>query len=72
MALCDALRSLPARQREVVILRYVTDLSQEDVASALGISTGAVKQHAARGCAHLRRWFEANWEGGRDDISALG
>lgn len=72
MALCDGLRSLPVRQREVVILRYVMDLSQEEVASELGISAGAVKQHAARGCAHLRQWFEANWEGGRDDISALG
>ena len=49
-----ALRSLPRRQREVVVLRYLADLSETDVANALGISPGAVKSAASRGAAALR------------------
>ena len=43
-----ALRALPTRQREVVVLRYYADLSEAQIAAALGISRGAVKSHAAR------------------------
>jgi RNA polymerase sigma-70 factor (sigma-E family) len=50
----DALRELPARQREVLALRYYLDLSEADIAAALGISRGAVKSHASRGAAALR------------------
>lgn len=53
--LLDALRRLPRRQREVVVLRYVSDLSQEEVATTLGCSVGAVRQHASRGLAALRK-----------------
>jgi RNA polymerase sigma factor (sigma-70 family) len=49
-----ALRRLPRRQREVVGLRYLADLSQEQVADLLGCSVGAVRQHTARGLAKLR------------------
>lgn len=49
-----ALRALPRRQREVVILRYLADLPEIVVAGTLGISAGAVKQHASRGLAALR------------------
>ena len=50
----DALRALPARQREVLALRYYLDLSEAEIADALGISRGAVKSHASRGAAALR------------------
>ncbi|MGA8845117.1 MAG: SigE family RNA polymerase sigma factor [Nocardioides sp.] len=50
-----ALRSLPARQREVIALRYYLDLSENEIAEALGISRGAVKTHASRGSTALRR-----------------
>ncbi len=50
----DALRDLPTRQREVLALRYYLDLSEADIADALGISRGAVKSHASRGAAALR------------------
>ena len=50
----DALRSLPTRQREVIALRYYLDLSEAEIADALGISRGAVKSHASRGSAALR------------------
>ncbi|MBO0818236.1 MAG: SigE family RNA polymerase sigma factor [Actinobacteria bacterium] len=50
----EALNALPSRQREVVILRYYADLSEAEIAAALGISTGAVKSHAARAKGALR------------------
>ncbi|WP_459643868.1 SigE family RNA polymerase sigma factor [Kineococcus sp. NUM-3379] len=49
-----ALGGLPLRQREVLVLRYSADLSEADIAAALGISRGAVKTHASRGVAALR------------------
>ena len=49
-----ALDRLPARQREVLVLRYYGDLSETEIAGALGISRGAVKSHASRGMAALR------------------
>ena len=52
--LVRALRSLPRRQRDVVVLRYLADLSEQDVADRLGCSLGSVKQHAHRGLAALR------------------
>jgi RNA polymerase sigma-70 factor (sigma-E family) len=49
-----ALASLPARQRAVVILRYVEDLSVADTAAALGVREGTVKSQAAAAVARLR------------------
>jgi RNA polymerase sigma-70 factor (sigma-E family) len=57
-AVIAALRSLPARQREAVMLRYYLDLSEEEVASAMKISRGAVKSHTARAKAALRSVLE--------------
>jgi len=53
-----ALRSLPVRQREVLVLRYYADLSEAQIAEAMGISTGAVKSHASRGMGALRERLE--------------
>jgi len=52
--LVQALRGLPKRQRQVVILRYLGDFSEHDTAAALGCSVGSVKTHASRGLAALR------------------
>jgi RNA polymerase sigma factor (sigma-70 family) len=49
-----ALRQLSRRQREVLVLRFLADLPEADVARALGCSVGSVKQHASRGLAALR------------------
>lgn len=43
-----AIRSLPQRQREVIVLRYWVGLAESDVAKELGISLGAVKSNASR------------------------
>jgi RNA polymerase sigma-70 factor (sigma-E family) len=53
-----ALRALPRRQRETLVLRYYSDLSEAQIADALGISPGAVKSHAFRGLAALRNLLE--------------
>jgi RNA polymerase sigma factor (sigma-70 family) len=55
LELMAALRSLTRRQREVVVLRYLADLPEAEVAAALGCATGTVKQHAHRGLAALRQ-----------------
>jgi RNA polymerase sigma-70 factor, ECF subfamily len=49
-----ALLALPKRQRDVVILRYIADLPEAEVAGALGCSVGTVKTHASRGLGALR------------------
>lgn len=54
MDLVNALRSLPQRQREVVVLRYLGDLTEADTADVLGIAPGTVKAHSHRGLAALR------------------
>jgi RNA polymerase sigma factor (sigma-70 family) len=56
--LVAALGSLPRRQRDTVALRYLGDLSEAQVAAALGCSVGSVKQHASRGLAALRKALE--------------
>ena len=55
----DAMRTLPRRQRECLVLRYYLDLSETEIASTLGISNGSVKSHASRGLAALARRLEA-------------
>ncbi|WP_445526668.1 SigE family RNA polymerase sigma factor [Streptomyces cyslabdanicus] len=53
-ALTQALATLSARQRTVLVLRYWEDLSETDIAELLGCSLGTVKTHARRGLAALR------------------
>jgi RNA polymerase sigma-70 factor (sigma-E family) len=52
------LRDLPDRQREAIVLRYYADLSEEEIAAAMGISRGAVRSHTARGMSALRAALE--------------
>ena len=57
-AVVAALRDLPDRQREAIVLRYYADLSEAEIAASMGISRGAVKSHTARGIAALRTALE--------------
>jgi RNA polymerase sigma-70 factor (sigma-E family) len=57
-AVISALRTLPPRQREALVLRYYGDLSEAQIASAMGISRGAVKSHTARAMSALRGVLE--------------
>jgi RNA polymerase sigma-70 factor (sigma-E family) len=50
-----AVRRLPRHQREVLVLRYWSGLSEREIAQTLGISPGSVKSAASRGLATLQR-----------------
>lgn len=50
-----ALRRLPPRQREALVLRYFADLPEQETAQAMGVSRGTVKSTTARGLAALGR-----------------
>lgn len=57
-AVINALRDLPTRQREALVLRYYADLSEAEIADSMGISRGAVKSHTSRGMTALRSALE--------------
>jgi RNA polymerase sigma-70 factor (sigma-E family) len=54
LALATALGRLTARQRAVVVLRYVEDLAESEVAAVLDVSVGTVRSTASRALARLR------------------
>jgi RNA polymerase sigma-70 factor (sigma-E family) len=57
-ALMAALQRLGPRQRAVIVLRYWMDLTEAEIAAALGCSVGTVKSQAARALATLRQSAE--------------
>ncbi|MEO7131143.1 MAG: SigE family RNA polymerase sigma factor [Dermatophilaceae bacterium] len=57
-SMIESLRTLPPRQREVLVLRYYADLSEAQIAHTLDISPGSVKAHAHRGLTSLRKTME--------------
>jgi RNA polymerase sigma-70 factor (sigma-E family) len=58
-AVVAALHRLSPRQREALVLRYYAELSEAEIALAMGISRGAVKSHTARAMSALRDVFAA-------------
>lgn len=50
----DALLALSMRQRECLVLRYYSDLSESEIAQTLGISPNSVKTHCRRGMESMR------------------
>ncbi len=55
-----AIKALPARQREAIVLRYYAELSEAQIAEAMGCTPGAVKSHIHRGKAALANHLEAS------------
>jgi len=53
-----ALRRLPPRQREAVVLRYYLDMTEDQAAQAMGVSRGTVKSATHRGLAALARMLK--------------
>ncbi|NHN56752.1 SigE family RNA polymerase sigma factor [Calidifontibacter sp. DB0510] len=54
----QAVRALPPRQREVLVLRYWSELTEAQIADALGIRPGTVKSQASRALDALARVLE--------------
>ena len=52
-----ALRRLPLRRRECVVLRYAFDVPEREVAAILGISVGTVKSQTSRGAQQLASYL---------------
>lgn len=55
--LADAVRALPERCRQVMMLRYLDDLSYKEIAAQLGISPETVKVHMAKGMRRCAAYF---------------
>ena len=58
-SLVVALRSLPAPQREALVLRYYADLPEPRIASLMGISIQALTSHIACGMSSLQAFLES-------------
>jgi RNA polymerase sigma-70 factor (sigma-E family) len=59
-AVVAALRGMPPRQREALVLRFYGDMSEAQIASVMGISRGSVKTHTASAMSALRSILEAD------------
>jgi RNA polymerase sigma factor (sigma-70 family) len=51
----DALRSLPPRQRECIVLRFYEGLTEAQTAEALGVAVGTVKSQTHKALRSLER-----------------
>ena len=56
----EALRDLPHRQRDCLVLRYYQELGIDDIAESLGISRNSVKTHLQRGLAAMESRLEGS------------
>ncbi|MBT0769384.1 SigE family RNA polymerase sigma factor [Kineosporia sp. J2-2] len=65
--LLAALRALPRREREAVLLRHYLDLSEKETADALGLRPGSVKGYASRGLAKLRTVLGTGAPAGKEE-----
>ncbi len=66
-AMATLVQRLPAKQREVIVLRFFVDLSVQDAAAAMGGSVGTVKSHTARALRAIRNaWVDADAGESRD------
>jgi RNA polymerase sigma-70 factor (sigma-E family) len=54
----DAIRALPSRQREALVLRFYLDMSEGEAARAMGVSKGTVKSATSRAVAAVGRLLQ--------------
>ena len=64
-AMTTMVKRLPAKQREVIVLRYFVDLSLAQTAAAMGCSEGTVKSHTSRALASMRAFMGSGALGDR-------
>lgn len=67
MTLLEALRTLPPKDRAVIVLRYWEDRSVAETADALHVSSSAVRTRSTRALARLREQLQ----GGIGELAAL-
>ncbi|HED64906.1 MAG TPA: sigma-70 family RNA polymerase sigma factor, partial [Planctomycetes bacterium] len=68
----DAMRVLPEAQRDVLVLRYLDDLTPAQIAERRGVPAATVRSQLSRGLAALRERLDAKAPGGREAwLSAL-
>jgi RNA polymerase sigma-70 factor (sigma-E family) len=67
MTLWPHVKSLPPRQRAVIVLRFYEDLSEQEIADALGCSRGTVKSTAHRALKALRAAIGSDTTDERED-----
>ncbi|MGN6576986.1 MAG: SigE family RNA polymerase sigma factor [Nocardioides sp.] len=67
MVLWPHVKSLPPRQRAVIVLRYYEDLTEQEIADVLGCSRGTVKSTAHRGLKALRAVLGQDQASGEED-----
>jgi RNA polymerase sigma-70 factor (sigma-E family) len=60
LAIREALRALPPRQRAVVVLRHYEDLPEREIARVLGCTVGTVKSQHAKALAKLRHAIQVS------------
>ncbi len=58
LALRQALSGLPRSQRAVLVMRYLLDLPDNEIAEALGVGLPTVRSHAHRGLRSIRRYMD--------------
>lgn len=56
--LLDALGQLSPRQKTVLVLKYYADMTEREIAQAMGVRPGTVKSATSRGLAELRKVVE--------------
>lgn len=71
LAIVEALRCLPQRQKEVIVLRYYESMTEAETASLLGISIGSVKSTGARGLKNLKQRLQTTGLEPMDDARAI-
>jgi RNA polymerase sigma-70 factor (ECF subfamily) len=59
----QALSKLPADQREVFLLKYVEEMTYEEISEITGVGVSALKMRAKRACEGLREMLEGVYHG---------
>lgn len=72
LVVLDAVRDLPERQREAVVLRYYLDCSEAEMASLLGCAPGTVKSQLSKARAALARRLGGDAESSTDERRGAG
>ena len=63
VALVEALRTLPERHRQALVLHYLADLSVNEIANDIGVAVGTVKSWLHRGRTQLAAQLRDEHEG---------